>query len=529
MRRDHQFVACGATKHRDGGTGGDGERRARPWRAPQGHDGGRGGARRRAGRRRRATGRACADGRARAGARLGALEARLHAARPAGYAVRGVAHPDPGDAHGRRARGRRLYRAADGAAHFLLDEHLGWPPRQAATPACAALLADLAADVPFARRGPQAGGGDRGALAGHDRAPGLSASPRGWRQPSGRRRGRASPGRGPEPAGARVVGRALRGGRRGVGQDPAGAGHRHGLRAQVRQRLRGLGGAGGADAGAPPAPLRAGRQAGLLPRPRPGRVPFWEGAQPALHRTYDLDRLAAGRRRRRRGQLDRRRGRRLLAGGPPARRLPPGARRRAGLGAERGRPALRGARTAATGATRTLRGAPPRAASAPPRQPGPAAAPPRPPGPGPARAPRPRRRWRGRAPPSGAGRRPAPARGAPKSPPQEVPPDARGLGTQEGTNAHLLARRMKRRGCSWTVPGARAMAKARELVTNGTLAPWCLPPPPPTRRPRAPRRTGLPAPPAALAPRAVPRAPTAPPATRPSPTSSASSPAADRH
>ena len=29
---------------------------------------------------------------------------------------------------------------------------------------------------------------------------------------------------------------------------------------------------------------------------------------------------------------------------------------------------------------------------------------------------------------------------------------------------------MKRRGCSWTVPGARAMAKARELATNGTLA-----------------------------------------------------------
>jgi hypothetical protein len=46
---------------------------------------------------------------------------------------------------------------------------------------------------------------------------------------------------------------------------------------------------------------------------------------------------------------------------------------------------------------------------------------------------------------------------------------------------------MKRRGMSWTVPGAHAMAKARELVTNGTLAPWCLAPagaaaPPPRRR-----------------------------------------------
>ena len=33
---------------------------------------------------------------------------------------------------------------------------------------------------------------------------------------------------------------------------------------------------------------------------------------------------------------------------------------------------------------------------------------------------------------------------------------------------------MKRRGMSWTVPGAQAMGKARELVTNGTLATWCL-------------------------------------------------------
>jgi hypothetical protein len=69
--------------------------------------------------------------------------------------------------------------------------------------------------------------------------------------------------------------------------------------------------------------------------------------------------------------------------------------------------------------------------------------------------------------------------------PHEVPPGARALGTQEGTNAHLLARRMKRRGCSWSVGGARAMAKARELVTNRTLAAWCLralPPRSPTVR-----------------------------------------------
>ena len=32
---------------------------------------------------------------------------------------------------------------------------------------------------------------------------------------------------------------------------------------------------------------------------------------------------------------------------------------------------------------------------------------------------------------------------------------------------------MKRRGMNWTLRGPQAMAKVRELVTNGTLAPWC--------------------------------------------------------
>jgi hypothetical protein len=75
-------------------------------------------------------------------------------------------------------------------------------------------------------------------------------------------------------------------------------------------------------------------------------------------------------------------------------------------------------------------------------------------------------------------------------PPEVVPPDARGLGTQEGTNAHLLARRMKRKGMAWSAPGARHMAKARELGTNGghaALAAWCpRPRPPAPAPPRAP-------------------------------------------
>ena len=69
--------------------------------------------------------------------------------------------------------------------------------------------------------------------------------------------------------------------------------------------------------------------------------------------------------------------------------------------------------------------------------------------------------------------------------PELVPADARALGTQEGTNAHLLAKRMKQKGMAWTAPGARAMAKARELVTNGTLASWCHRPGTPVPSPPA--------------------------------------------
>lgn len=51
--------------------------------------------------------------------------------------------------------------------------------------------------------------------------------------------------------------------------------------------------------------------------------------------------------------------------------------------------------------------------------------------------------------------------------PELVPPDARGLGTQEGTNANLLARRMKKKGMAWSAAGARHLAKVREVVSTG--------------------------------------------------------------
>jgi hypothetical protein len=75
-------------------------------------------------------------------------------------------------------------------------------------------------------------------------------------------------------------------------------------------------------------------------------------------------------------------------------------------------------------------------------------------------------------------------------PPDLVPDDARALGTQEGTNAHLLAKRAKHKGMAWTCSGARHLAKARELVTNGTLAPWCHRWPPPVAPGGAARAPG---------------------------------------
>ncbi len=55
----------------------------------------------------------------------------------------------------------------------------------------------------------------------------------------------------------------------------------------------------------------------------------------------------------------------------------------------------------------------------------------------------------------------------------EAPPDERGLGCMEGNIAHLIADRMKAKGRSWSPQGAWAMAKVRELVSNGELSLWC--------------------------------------------------------
>ena len=94
-----------------------------------------------------------------AGAELDAVEQRLHAQRWAGYVAVGWRERTLVTRFGEVRVRRGLYRAPDGAARFLLDEHLGWPAGQAATPDFAALLVDWASDVPFraaARRMAQA-------------------------------------------------------------------------------------------------------------------------------------------------------------------------------------------------------------------------------------------------------------------------------------------------------------------------------------------------------------------------------------
>ena len=55
----------------------------------------------------------------------------------------------------------------------------------------------------------------------------------------------------------------------------------------------------------------------------------------------------------------------------------------------------------------------------------------------------------------------------------DAPADARGLGTMESNGDKLTANRMKKRGMSWTIPGAHRMAKVIQLKRNGELSDFC--------------------------------------------------------
>jgi Uncharacterised protein family (UPF0236) len=442
----------------------------------------------------------CAAARELAGALLLALEAWLHLTRPADYAVVGWRGRTLVTRMGALRVRRRLYRDGAGRPHLRLDEHLGWTPRQVATPAVAALLVAWAVDVPFAVAAHQLATATTGVVA-------LSGPTirRQLRRVTERVRAAevathqtwTTTGQVPGPAGERVV-RPLYVEADGVWvptqREPA---HRTGYELKCASAYEGWAPLAGPTPGHPRPHYALVAKQVYCHAHAPAAVPFWAGASLALHRTYDLSRLPL-----------------VVVGGDGANWIDTAAtvfprvvRQRDGFHLARdtargwgpavGATLYAAARAGERPTTATLLALPAPGREGPrPALPAPAPLPA-------AVAPAPRRtawtrRQVARARTAVAAQVGAPDGGADwrtQVAPQEVPPTARALGTQEGTNAHLLARRMKRRGMSWTLPGAQAMGKARELVTNGTLAPWCLhpagaPPPPPRSR-----LSGLPAPP----------------------------------
>ena len=451
--------------------------------------------------------------------RLAALEGHLHAQRPRGYVVEGWRERTLVTRFGDVRARRRLYTAPDGTAHFLLDEHLGWPPRQVATPAFAALLVDWATEVPFrtaARRVEAATAGVVGGstawrllqqvaarVVAHEQA--VHAA---W----------AATATLPAPAGERVV-PVLYVEADGVWvktqREPD---HRTGYELKCASRYEGWEQIGKATPGHPRDHYRlVAKQVychGFARADAKAPVPFWEAVDLALARTYDLSQIPV-----------------VVVGGDGANWLdtalesfPQGVRQRDGFhlardaargwGVAVGATLYQAVRTgdqatalealALPAPTRALALLPPPVAEEPlaatTTTVTAAQAPPAPPLAATTIVPM--------APPAvvstGASRGTQVAWSVAQMQrarttftrqvgsadaavdwrrqvaPELVPSDARALGTQEGTNAHLLAKRMKHKGMAWTASGARHMAKARELVTNGTFVPWCL-------RPAAPR------------------------------------------
>jgi Uncharacterised protein family (UPF0236) len=424
---------------------------------------------------------------------LEALEAQVHAQRPGGYVVEGWRERTLVTRFGDVRVRRRLYRAPAGARHLLLDERLGWLPGQAATPAFAALLVDWATDVPFRTAARRVGEATAGAVSG-------STAWRLLQRVAGRVTAHeqathatwAATAALPAPAGERVV-PVLYLEADGVWvktqREPT---HRTGYELKCASMYEGWEWLAGPTPGHPRphyrlqekrvychAHVRADARAPL---------PFWDGVSLALSQTYDLSRIPV-----------------VVVGGDGANWIDTALEGFPRTQAVRQRDAFHLARDAARGwgpeagatlyqavragdqatATALLAlPAPPRAVPLLPPPPDTATT-------GAAPSVRARRgAWSGaqiqRARATFTGQVGTPDAAVDwrrQVPPDLVPPGARGLGTQEGTNAHLLARRMKHKGMAWRSAGARALAKARELVTNGgprTLAPWCHRPAPTT-------------------------------------------------
>jgi hypothetical protein len=446
---------------------------------------------------------------------LAAAEARLHAARPDGYAVEGWRARTLVTRFGDVRVRRRLYRAPDGAAHLLLDEHLGWPAGQAATPALAALLVDWATGMPFRTAARRLAEATAGVVSGSTAWRLLQqVAARATAAEAAAHAACARTAALPAPVGERVV-PALYLEADGVWvktqREPA---HPTGYELKCASAYEGWEQIGRATPGHPRARYRLREKQvychGHARADAAAPEPFWEAVSLALARTYDLSRIPV-----------------VVVGGDGANwidtaleGLPQAVRQRDGFhlardaargwGPEAGALLYQAVRTGDQATALEVLALPPptRAtppvALLPPPVDGPAAAPAAPPaepaagsgsGAAPLLAPpepaagarRPRRPWsarqvqRARAAVTGqVGTADAAVDWRLQVPPELVPPDARGLGTQEGTNAHLLAKRMKRKGMAWSAPGARHLAKARELVTNGgpaALARWCRRPP----------------------------------------------------
>jgi hypothetical protein len=449
---------------------------------------------------------ACRDACTLAAEHLAAVEAALHAQRPTGYVMEGWRERTLVTRFGDVRVRRRRYRAPDGARHVLLDEALGWPPGQVATPAFATLLVDWATDVPFRAAARRVAEATAGAVSGSTAWRLLQqlatrvvaqeqATHATWKTTAAL----------PAPAGERAV-PVLYLEADGVWvktqREPA---HASGLELKCASMYEGWEWRAAPTPGHPRAHYRLREKQvychGFARADAKAPVPFWEAVDLALARTYDLSRVPLA-----------------VIGGDGANWLdtalasfPQAVRQRDGFhlardaargwGTEAGAAlyeAVRAGDQATTGALLALPPPPPAVTATRPTRPAVALLPP------PASQP---------ATSAGAGTALATAPpGAPSTastrgawsarqvqraragftsqvhapdaavawrlqvPPAWVPPDARGLGTQEGTNAHLLAKRMKHKGMAWSAPGARHLAKARELVTNGgqaTLATWC--------------------------------------------------------
>ena len=96
---------------------------------------------------------ACAWAREEAERMFQAWDDRLLAQQPAGWRVEGFRERVVMTRFGEVRIRRRLYKDEDGHGRFLLDEHLGLPPRQLATPAIAEKAIELATEIGFEKTG----------------------------------------------------------------------------------------------------------------------------------------------------------------------------------------------------------------------------------------------------------------------------------------------------------------------------------------------------------------------------------------